>query len=151
MQSVLVADDDPDVRQSISTLLEDAGYKVIAVANGKAALSYLCQNERPAVVLLDVLMPGLNAWELIAEMGRREKLANIPVLGMTGLSSQLGAPVPEARMIRKPFDPAALVALVHALATPGGQTPPVPLPDAGGAPPPLGRPTPSRSGGVKPS
>jgi CheY-like chemotaxis protein len=121
---VLIADDDPDVREALSALLTDAGYQVTAVHSGRAALAQLCTGEPPGVVLVDFLMPDLNAWELIAEMRRREKLADIPVAGMTGLSSTLAFPLPDARMLRKPIDPASLLALVASLALASPAQPP---------------------------
>jgi CheY-like chemotaxis protein len=121
---VLVADDDPDVRDALTLVLTAAGYEVTAVHSGRAALTQLCQGEPPGLVLVDLLMPDLNAWELIAEMRRREKLADIPVAGMTGLDSPLGFPLPEARMLRKPIDPKSLLALVGSLASPAPTRPP---------------------------
>jgi DNA-binding response OmpR family regulator len=109
-----VVDDDTAVRASLAEVLEDADYEVSALADGNAALLYLCQNEPPSVVLVDLLLPGLNAWELIAEMRRRERLAAVPVLVMTGAPASHTASLPGYRTLQKPLSPQALLAAIRA-------------------------------------
>ena len=116
LRKVLVIDDDPDIRLAAADLLGQAGYDVTCLSNGKAALSHLCQNPAPAVVLVDVLMPGMNAWEFIAEMKRREGLSRVPIIAMTGLPAHFGSPVSEDRMLRKPIVAERLVELVRTAA-----------------------------------
>jgi CheY-like chemotaxis protein len=113
---VLVIDDDADIRSAASDFLGQAGYDVTCLSNGRTALSYLCQNPAPDVVLVDVLMPGMNAWELTAEMKRREGLARIPIIAMTGLPVQFGSPVREEMMLRKPISAERLISLVRTAA-----------------------------------
>jgi CheY-like chemotaxis protein len=115
-QTILVIDDDPDVRRSVADLLADAGYQVVCFSGCSAALTHLCQNPSPAVVLVDLLMPGMNAWELIGQMRRRDSLAKVPVITMTGAGPQWGAPVPASMVVRKPIDGARLLGLIRATA-----------------------------------
>ena len=112
---VLVVDDDPDIREALSDLLGDSGFEVTCSRNGDAALAWLCSHEPPAVVLVDVLMPGMNGWELIGQMRRRDKLSGVPVIALTGLGPQWVCPVPERLVVRKPIDPARLVELVRSV------------------------------------
>jgi CheY-like chemotaxis protein len=113
---VLVIDDDPDIRSVASDFLGQAGYEVTCLSSAATALSYLCQNPAPDVVVMDVLMPGMNAWELTAEMKRRDALARIPIIAMTGLPAQFGSPVDEQMMLRKPLSAERLINLVRTAA-----------------------------------
>src|SRR5690242_7201669 len=70
--TVLVVDDDPDVRASISELLEDHGYTAIEAPNGRKALEYLRQQQAPACLILDFWMPELDGWSLATAMGKGE-------------------------------------------------------------------------------
>lgn len=119
-RTVVLIDDDPDVRESVAELLRSAGHEVTSFANCTKALMHICQTDPPAVVIVDLLMPGMNAWEFIGQMRRREKFANVPVIAITGSLPAWGSPVPEAMVARKPIDPARLLQLVEkACAAPG--------------------------------
>ena len=61
--SILVVDDDPNNVDIVQTYLESKGYQVTTAANGKEALAKL-ESARPKVVLLDVMMPGMDGWEV---------------------------------------------------------------------------------------
>jgi CheY-like chemotaxis protein len=112
VHTVLVVDDDRDVRAAVVEILQGDGYAVTSLANANLALSHLCQTEPPAVVLTDLLMPGMNAWELVGQMRRRSALAHVPVIVMTG-SPQHGAPVPKELVLTKPIDAENLLDLVR--------------------------------------
>ena len=78
--SILIVDDDFAIRDSLSQLLEDEGFSVIAVSNGQEALSYLLQSsEYPCLILLDLMMPGINGWEFRRQQKQYAALASIPV------------------------------------------------------------------------
>ena len=109
-RAVLVADDDEAVRELVATILEEEGYAVRTAASGSEALS-VARQERPAVVLMDVNMPGLDGLSACRRLRADERLAALPVVLM---SSQ---PIPgdELRRCRadnflpKPFDITELV------------------------------------------
>jgi CheY-like chemotaxis protein len=81
VRTVLIADDDPDVRNLLSRMLAtfDTGIKVYTAATGKEALSQLraCS---PDVMLLDVVMPDLDGWQVLAQKGKEEAIRAIPVI-----------------------------------------------------------------------
>ena len=118
--TILVVDDDAEVRASLAELLQLEGYDVVALPNANVALSHLCQNPPPALVLVDLLMPGMNAWELMAQMRMRDKLAKVPLVAMTGAGPQWGAPVPGSLVLRKPIAADRLLEVVRAQAKPPG-------------------------------
>ena len=125
-KTVLVVDDDADVRESVADLLTEAGYDVICFSACSTALAHLCQNPLPGVVVVDLLMPGMNAWELFGQMRRRENLSKIPVIAITGSGPEWGAPVPEAMVVRKPIDSARLLRLIASATATQAPEPPAP-------------------------
>jgi CheY-like chemotaxis protein len=82
--TILIVEDDVDVREVYREVLEDAGYHAVAAANGKAALEWLfAASVRPSAIVLDVMMPVMNGHEFRAEMAKHETLRNIPVIVVT--------------------------------------------------------------------
>jgi CheY-like chemotaxis protein len=113
-QTVLVVDDDADLRASISELLEEHGYTAVEAPDGRQALEYLRQQPAPACLILDLWMPELDGWSLATAMGKGE-VPSVPTILVTGASSDNGYPVPTRQVLRKPIDPARLLGLVATL------------------------------------
>ena len=86
-QRILLVDDDIDLRESLAEVLEEAGYTVDRAANGQEALQSLRQ-ERPTVILLDLLMPVMNGWQFCQLKRRDQSVANIPVIAMSAAVSK---------------------------------------------------------------
>lgn len=80
---VLVVEDDPSVRGLLRSLLAAEGYEVAVAADGLAGLVQASQ-ERPALILLDVVMPDLGGLRVLEEMRADVQLAGIPVIVVTG-------------------------------------------------------------------
>jgi CheY-like chemotaxis protein len=78
--SVLLVEDEPDVRQSLREIIEEEGYRVADVADGRQALEYLRAHEPPTVVLLDLMMPVMDGWQVLRAMRADAALARIPVI-----------------------------------------------------------------------
>jgi CheY-like chemotaxis protein len=112
--TVLVVDDDPDVRASICELLEDHGYLAVEAPDGRKALEYLQQQQAPACLILDLWMPELDGWSLATAMGRGE-VPSVPTILVTAASSDSGYPVPDDQVLHKPIDPDGLLTLVATL------------------------------------
>jgi CheY-like chemotaxis protein len=110
---VLVVEDDEQLRQSICTLLEDAGYTSRPAENGEIALER-AREERPCVILLDLMMPIMNGWEFRSEQLRDPKLSSIPVVIMTadGRAAEKARTL-HADYLRKPIHLDALLELVN--------------------------------------
>ena len=79
---VLVVEDDATLRASICSVLSDAGYTSWPAENGEIALER-AREERPCVILLDLMMPIMTGWEFRTEQLRDPKLSSIPVVIMT--------------------------------------------------------------------
>jgi CheY-like chemotaxis protein len=115
--TVLVVDDDADIRSCISELLEDHGYTAMEAPDGRQALEYLRQQPAPACLILDLWMPELDGWSLATAMGKGE-VPSVPTILVTGASSDSGYPVPTGQVLRKPIDPDRLLTLVARLTRP---------------------------------
>jgi class 3 adenylate cyclase len=115
--SVLVVDDDPVTRQMLSGTLEERGHRVTTADDGRRGLD-LVRSERFDVVLLDVLMPHLNGYDVLEHMKGDEGLRHIPVVMVTSVDEvesavrciELGAD----DYLSKPIDPVLLIARVNA-------------------------------------
>jgi CheY-like chemotaxis protein len=80
-RSVLVVDDDADCREAIADALYDEGYTVMMAREGRAALELLQAHEQPPdLMLLDIMMPELDGYELLSELSKSARLALIPTV-----------------------------------------------------------------------
>jgi two-component system, chemotaxis family, chemotaxis protein CheY len=108
--TVLVVDDDRDIRESLRDLLEHEGYRVRMAADGAEAVAAM-EEEPPCLVILDLMMPVMDGWEVAGRMHDEERLAAIPVCVVTATPEW--APADSACVMRKPIDVSALLAIVH--------------------------------------
>jgi excisionase family DNA binding protein len=108
---VLVVDDDPAVRAYVRASLELEGY-VVSEAGGADEGMRAMEQEQPDLILLDVMMPNVDGWELLRRIHARHGAGTIPVLMFSGTVNAAGEA--ESRgaqgFMRKPFDPDELVA-----------------------------------------
>ncbi len=104
-RSVLVVDDDEDVRDSVALILRDEGYQVETAGNGKEALDMLERIPPPGAVLLDLMMPVMNGWSTLEALRKRG-----PVPPVVIVSAAVRPPPPGiAGYLRKPIDVEALL------------------------------------------
>ncbi|HTV44153.1 MAG TPA: response regulator [Stellaceae bacterium] len=102
-QTILVVEDDPDVRDYASRVLEDCGYTVLTAADGAAALSMLRDGRRIDVLFTDIVMPGIDG----IEVARRavEQVPGLKVLFASGYTAGFG---PVQHLLKKPYRPGQL-------------------------------------------
>ena len=81
---VLVVEDDEDIRADLTAILRIKGFAVVEAANGKDALAQLQDGHQVCVIVLDLMMPVMNGWELRAAMLADPALAAIPVVVVSG-------------------------------------------------------------------
>jgi len=103
--TVLVVDDDPGIRESVTEVLTAEGYRVLQAGDGVEALEHLAHLAERCVVLLDLAMPRMNGLEFLAELSRRGPIARTPVLVMSANAhpGELDHPQVVA-LLRKPFE-----------------------------------------------
>jgi CheY-like chemotaxis protein len=119
VQRILVVDDDAEVRTRLTGLLGAAGYGVDSVADGAQALEMLKTGTRPALILLDLAMPGMNGWQFCNELKKAKhteaQLKKIPVVVLSTddeimTSNDL---LHAQAMLPKPLDPDRLLDTVR--------------------------------------
>ena len=118
---VVVADDDAAILELVQLVLEGEGYRTLGVRDGAAALEAIAR-ERPALLLLDMRMPGQSGWEVAATLRREDPSgSSVPVVVMSATTSTAlwAAEIGARAHLEKPFDLAELVAVVGAVARPG--------------------------------
>jgi type IV pilus assembly protein PilB len=114
---VLLVDDEEDIRKTVSRRIDAIGYEVETAVDGRDALAKV-DSFRPDLILLDVMMPGLDGYDVCARLQERRQTASIPVIFATALGEEqdkaaafaLGA----VDYLSKPIDPAQLKAKLHA-------------------------------------
>ena len=110
--TVLVIDDDPAARQLLSRMLQKEGFQVLEATGGEEGIE-LARVQRPDVITLDVLMPGLDGWGVLAVLKSDTALATIPVVMVTITDDrQLGFSLGAVEYLSKPIDRARLGAVV---------------------------------------
>ena len=111
-KSVLVVDDDADVRQALREVLEEDGYLVETARQGREALAALRRSAPPQVVVLDMTMPVMDGWDFLHEVRQDAALAHIPILVLSGGNEIRSG----NEFLRKPVDSHMLLATVARLA-----------------------------------
>ena len=106
-KKILIADDEPDIVTVLKCELESEGYQVITSIDGKDALAKVLA-EQPDLVILDVMMPKMNGWEVCKNLKTDEKLKIIPVIMLTAKTQQVDALMSfecgANEYLTKPFD-----------------------------------------------
>ena len=112
---VLIVDDDPNINQLIKLYLEKEGYETETAERGDDALNLFKKNP-PQIVLLDLMLPGMDGWQVCREI---RKISTIPIIMLTAkdetFDKVLGLKIGADDYIVKPFDSNELVARVGAL------------------------------------
>lgn len=118
MKKVLIVDDDPEVRALYRLILRQEGLDVIEAESGAEALS-LAQEELPALILLDIMMPEMDGYEVCRRLRANPHTANLAILMFsangTGAARRNGMLVGANDYMSKSVGPRALVARIRAL------------------------------------
>ncbi|HEX5497788.1 MAG TPA: response regulator [Thermomicrobiales bacterium] len=112
-RTILVADDEADVRSLILALLEDEGYRVVVAANGRAAIEVV-ERRRPDLILMDIMMPTMDGREATRRLRARPESASIPIVLMSAVTNESPQPGVQA-FVAKPFDLDDLLATIDRL------------------------------------
>ena len=117
-QRVLVVDDEPDITALVAYHLAKAGYRVSTAANGSDAL-HAAREERPDVIVLDLMLPGASGYEVLQELRRMEETRQVGVILLTSRRDEAdrirGLSLGADDYLVKPFSPAELALRVAAL------------------------------------
>ena len=118
IHTILLADDEPDLRFVVTKRLEVSGYRVLAVADGPSACELAFSGEVIDCAILDIMMPGLNGFQVCRKLRADERTKHIPVIILTAKdevtdrywAEQVGADA----YLTKPFDVTELTSKVRA-------------------------------------
>ncbi len=115
---ILVVDDEPDITALVAYHLAKEGYRVTTAANGRDALR-AAREERPDLVVLDLMLPGVSGYDVLAELRRREETKELGVILLTARKEEpdriKGLSLGADDYIPKPFSPQELVLRVGAV------------------------------------
>ncbi len=123
MAKILVIDDDPDLVESVTIILESKDHKVIQAYGGIEGLEK-AKSEKPDAIILDVMMPDKDGYEVCRELKEDTEYSDIPILLLTAVVSQIPSSTYTNRMgmeteaddyVDKPVEPGELVKLVERL------------------------------------
>lgn len=110
--SILVVEDDEDIRSSIVDLLESEGFDAQGASNGKEALDLLSEIPKPCLVFLDMMMPIMNGREFLDRVMEDSYLAPVPVVVVSAIADKTDITGAVA-YVKKPIDIDVLLNLVH--------------------------------------
>jgi DNA-binding response OmpR family regulator len=115
-KKILIADDAEDVKLVVQLFLESKGFDILTAYDGLDALDK-ARNDRPDLILLDVMMPVLDGFDVCKKLKADPKTASIPVVMLSASaqaeSKQRGMEAGAEDYLVKPFQPEALDALIH--------------------------------------
>ena len=118
---ILIVDDEEDIVNLVRMILEDAGYTVASVTDGREALRKVVTDHFD-LVLLDIMMPFLSGWEVLEMMRSRDETKNIPVALLTARASpredNQPHPTDYCDYITKPFEPDDLLRRIRQILSP---------------------------------
>ena len=117
-QRILVVDDEPDITALVAYHLAKASYRVLTAGNGRDALR-AAREERPDLIVLDLMLPGLTGYEVLAELRRQDETKDIGVIVLTARKEEpdriKGLSLGADDYLPKPFSPPELVLRVGAV------------------------------------
>ena len=118
MARIVIADDDADIRELVVFKLRHSGHIVVPVADGMAAVE-ACLAERPDLVILDVMMPGMSGLEAAQALRAQDSLTGLPIIMLTARAQETdiekGFDAGADDYVVKPFSPRELAARVDAV------------------------------------
>jgi len=115
--SILLVDDNEEIRSAVSELLEDEGYRVATAVNGKEALDVLKRGPLPRLILLDLMMPVMDGWQFLAVRRADPALSRIPVVILSAFAHSADRVAGVTAILSKPLDPDLLLKLVRSQLT----------------------------------
>jgi len=111
-KKILVVDDEADIRTYLTTVLDEAGYEVLVAENGNEALE-LAKSEKPALVILDLLMPKKTGTDFYRRMQRDKSIAETPVIVVSAVAGRHLAVDKAVAVFDKPINPEEFLAAVQ--------------------------------------
>lgn len=115
--TILIVEDDQDIRETLMSVLEDEGYAVLGAANGQVGLEVLAKGDRPCMILLDLMMPVMSGAEFLSKMRKDDWLAPIPVIVVSAWPKEARGISGVQGFVKKPVDLRLLLELAEKFCT----------------------------------
>ena len=100
---ILVVDDDESIRETLQMALELDNYDAALAGDGAEALQWLHHHPPPRLILLDLMMPVMDGWQMFEKLRQDERLSRIPVVVITAFGRDLGS-VGQLPVLKKPIN-----------------------------------------------
>jgi len=117
-EKILIADDDPNATRFAQFVLEQKGYQVVTASNGLEGLNKVAE-EKPDLVILDIMLPGMDGFQICRRLRAAESTARLPILMLSGKARESdresGLKVGADEYLTKPASPADLTNAVQKL------------------------------------
>jgi two-component system alkaline phosphatase synthesis response regulator PhoP len=117
-EKILIVDDEANIRELIAFNLKNEGYRLLTAADGISALRMI-KEEKPSLILLDLMLPGMNGYDVCKEVRREKELSTTPIIILSAKDAEfdkvLGLELGADDYITKPFSVRELVARVKAV------------------------------------
>ncbi|WNG48793.1 response regulator [Archangium minus] len=107
---ILLVEDESDLREVIEAALADEGCQVVSATDGDRALALLSEGQRPALVLLDFIMPRMHGWAFLERLRSDPTFHHVPVVSISALAETHPA---VTAVLRKPFELSSLIETVR--------------------------------------
>ncbi|WP_437298270.1 response regulator [Sorangium sp. So ce426] len=111
-RTIFIIEDDPGVCDALVTVLRDEGYDVMTAGDGADALVRLREGPTPALIVLDLMMPGMDGYAFRAEQLRTPAIADVPVVVLTAGAAPRATELGSVDILKKPVDLVALLDVV---------------------------------------
>jgi CheY-like chemotaxis protein len=115
---VLIVDDDAAIRETLELALQLDHHPTALVSDGKAALDWLGEHRPPCLILLDLMMPGMDGWQVLDQIRNDARLYRTPVVVITAFNRDLGSAA-ECPVLRKPIELGDLLDVANSYCTSG--------------------------------
>jgi two-component system, chemotaxis family, chemotaxis protein CheY len=109
---ILIVDDDQEIREGLRAVLETEGCETAVAAQGEEALAWLGAHAPPGLVLLDLMMPIMDGWQVIDELRQTDRISQVPIVVITAFGRDLGSAA-GLPLLRKPIELADLMTAVE--------------------------------------
>lgn len=111
-KTIFIVEDDPGVCDALVTVLCDEGYEVMTARDGADALARLREAPTPALIVLDLMMPGMDGYAFRAEQLRTPAISDVPVVVLTAGAAPRATELGSVDILKKPVDLVALLDVV---------------------------------------
>ncbi len=121
-RTILIVEDDADIRETLQHLLEASGYRAAPASNGKVALDLIDTMGRPCLILLDLMMPVMDGWAFLSALDQNDGLADVPIVIVSAYTDKVASLERAQQILKKPVDIHALMEVVRQHCGPGEVT-----------------------------